>query len=226
MVLHRPAALAAFLVGLACVGSAVRAQETIGREAGGQATHSQAPTAQASTAQVVPPVGPPGGGSLLAGHFRLTAPDGTTVDTVDLAGKPYALFFGFTHCPDICPTTLAELSLALPRLPARALPVFFVSVDPERDTPEVLGNYMQSFDPGLVGLSGPRPAIDEAIRSFGIVARRADLAGGGYTYGHTAALLLINGDGLIVDRLGPGLGPDALAARLAALAGPPAVAGR
>ncbi|TNC14470.1 SCO family protein [Methylobacterium terricola] len=220
MVLHRPA-LAAFLVGLTCVGPSVRAQDTVGREAG-----AQAPTVQASTAQAAPPAGPPGGGSLLAGHFRLTAPDGTPVDTDDLAGKPYALFFGFTHCPDICPTTLAELSLALSHLPARALPVFFVSVDPERDTPEVLGRYMQSFDPGIVGLSGPRRAIDEAIRGFGIVARRTELTGGGYAYGHTATLFLIDGDGLIVDRLSPGIGPDVLAARLAALAGSPVVPGR
>ncbi|TGE01242.1 SCO family protein [Methylobacterium nonmethylotrophicum] len=191
----RPA-LAAILAGLTCLGPSARAQDA--------------------------PPAPPArhGGSLLAGHFRLSAHDGATVESDDLAGRPYALFFGFTHCPDVCPTALAELSLALQRLPPRTLPVYFVSVDPERDTPEVLRRYMESFDPGIVGLSGSRMAVDEAILSFGIVARRTDLPGGGYTYGHTAAIFLVDGDGLIVDRLGSGLGPTALAARLAALAGP------
>ncbi|MGF3025009.1 SCO family protein [Methylobacterium aquaticum] len=224
MVLHRPA-LAAFLIGVTCLGPAARARDSVVQDSG--VREANAPATAARPALSGPPSGD--GGSLLAGHFRLIAPDGRTVDSDDLAGKPYALFFGFTHCPDICPTTLSELSLALPRLPGRALPVFFVSVDPERDTADVLGRYMQSFDPGIVGLSGPRPAVDEAIRSFRVVAQRTELRGGDYAYGHTATLFLIDGDGLIVDRIAPGLGPEALAARLAALAGPvapPTVPGR
>lgn len=183
--------------------------------------------ADAQTA--LPP--PSAHGGLIAGHFRLVAPDGKTIDTDERAGHPYAVFFGFTHCPDLCPTTLAELSLALPKLPtaARDLAIYFVTVDPERDTPEVLAQYMQSFDPGITALSGTPPAIDEAIRSFGVIAQRTDLPGRDYVYSHTAALFLVDGDGLIVDRLGPGLGPDLLAARLTALAvgaSPPPVAAR
>ena len=159
---------------------------------------------------------PPAQGIFVAGHFRLTDPEGRTVDSDNLAGKPYALFFGFTQCPDVCPTTLSELSAALPKLPpqARDLRVYFVTVDPEHDTPEILGRYMQSFDPHIVGLSGDRAAIDEAIASFGVVAQRNVMPGGGVGYSHTASIFLIDGDGVIVDRVGAGLGPDELAKRL------------
>lgn len=171
------------------------------------------------TSPSVPAPSTPFGGSVFTGHFRLTAPDGAIVDSDALAGRPYGLFFGFTHCPDICPTTLASLSAALARLPAGSPPLYFVSVDPERDTPEVLARYMANFDPRIVALSGTRGAVDAALASFGAVARRTDQPGGGYTYGHTAAILLVDGDGLIVDRIGMEAGPDRLAERLAALGG-------
>lgn len=157
------------------------------------------------------------GPGLIAGHFRLATPDGTTVDSDDLSGKPYAVFFGFTHCPDICPTTLSDLSTALARRPGGNVRVYFVSIDPERDGPEVLARYMTNFDPRIVALTGTRRAVDEAVASFGAVARRTDLPGGGYAYAHTAAILLIDGDGLIVDRVGTEAGADRLADKLAAL---------
>lgn len=162
------------------------------------------------------------GPSLFAGHFRLIAPNGTVVDSDDLAGKPYGVFFGFTQCPDVCPTTLATLSAALARLPAGGLTIYFVSVDPERDTPDALAQYMANFDPRIVALTGPRKAVEEAVAGFGAVARRTDLASGGYAYSHSAAIMLVDGDGLIVDRMMAEAGPEALADRLAALAGTPA----
>ncbi len=155
---------------------------------------------------------------MFAGHFRLSAPDGRIVDSDRLA-SPYALFFGFTHCADFCPTTLAEASAALKRMPARAnnLKFYFISVDPERDTPAVLGQYMESFDPRIVPLTGPRPAVNEAIRSFGVIARRTDYPNGDYTYGHSAAVFLVDENGLIVDRVVAGKGADSLARKLASL---------
>ncbi len=111
------------------------------------------------------------------------------------------------------------MSAALARLPDGAPPLYFVTVDPERDTPDVLAQYMTHFDPRIVALSGTREAIDEALSSFGAVAQRTDLPGGGHVYGHTAAVLLIDGNGLIVDRLSAEETPDRLTARLAALAG-------
>ena len=130
----------------------------------------------------------------IGGPFKLTSHEGKPFTEENLKGKPFVVFFGFTHCPDVCPTTLAELSLAIPKLPdsARDLAFYFVTVDPERDTPEVLGRYMQSFDPRITGLSGTRPAIEEATRGFGIVAQRTDLSDGAYVYGHTAALVLVD----------------------------------
>ncbi|WP_342153890.1 SCO family protein [Methylorubrum sp. SB2] len=175
--------------------------------------------AVATEAPPVPTRLAPANTGLLAGYFRLTASNGTTIDSDELVGRPYGLFFGFTHCPDICPTTLAALSAALARLPGRAPPLYFVTVDPERDTTEVLARYMTHFDPRIVALTGTRGAVEEALASFGAVARRTDLPGGGHVYGHTAAILLIDGDGLIVDRLSAEDAPDRLAARLAALAG-------
>lgn len=170
--------------------------------------------------------GPAAHGSFLAGHFRLAAPDGSVVDSDDLSGKPYGLFFGFTQCPDICPTTLAELSMALAQLPPGDIKIYFVSIDPERDTPEALATYMTSFDPRIVALSGSRQAVDEAVATFGAVAKRTDLPNGGYTYGHTASVLLIDGNGLVANRIGADAGPNNMAKAIAALAARSAVPSR
>jgi protein SCO1 len=159
------------------------------------------------------------GPNLFAGQFSLSSPDGTTVNSDDLAGRSYGIFFGFTHCPDICPTTLANLSAALARLPAEDVKIYFVSVDPERDMPDVLAQYMANFDPRIVALTGPRKAVEEAVASFGAVARRTDLTSGGYAYSHTAAIMLVDGDGLIVDRMTTEAGPEAMAERLTAITG-------
>lgn len=160
--------------------------------------------------------------SFLAGYFALTASDGTTVDSGDLVGQPYGVFFGFTHCPDICPTTLSDLTLALAELPENPeFRIYFITVDPERDTPEILGRYAAAFDPRIVPLSGSRAAVNEAIASFGIVAERTDLGGGQYVYGHTASVLLVDGDGLIVERTGLQDTPGIIADKLADLLGVP-----
>ena len=108
--------------------------------------------------------------------------------------------------------------------PAANLRVYFVTVDPERDTRAILGAYMKSFHPHIVALTGERAAVNEALGGFGAIARRTDFPNGQYTYGHTAAVFLVDADGLIVDRVGIDGGVDALAARLAALAkdAPPA----
>ncbi|MCP1539442.1 SCO family protein [Methylorubrum extorquens] len=164
------------------------------------------------------------GAGLLAGHFRLVDPAGCTIDSDMLAGKPYGLFFGFTHCPEICPTTLAQLSTALRGIADPDLRIYFVTLDPERDTPAALASYMQSFDPRIVALGSERAAIDEAVASFGVVAERTALPEGRYTYAHTAAVLVVDENGLIADRVSAEMEPTALAARLAPLARPPEAA--
>lgn len=164
------------------------------------------------------------GAGLLAGHFRLTDPAGGTVDSDALAGRPYGLFFGFTHCPDICPTTLAQLSTALRGIADPDLRIYFVTLDPERDTPAALAAYMQSFDPRIVALGGARAAIDEAVAGFGVTAERTPLSEGRYSYAHTAAVFVVDENGLIADRISAEAEPATLAARLAALARSPGAA--
>jgi len=178
------------------------------------------PSAAGSVEATVPMPPDPVPASFVAGHFSLKDPAGRSVDTDALGERPYGLFFGFTQCPDICPTTLAQLSLALARIPDPALRVYFVTVDPERDTPAVLGQYMASFDPRIVALTGERPAVDEALASFGIVAKRHDQGEGRYAYGHTASLILVDENGVVIDRASADADVDTLTARLARLARP------
>jgi cytochrome oxidase Cu insertion factor (SCO1/SenC/PrrC family) len=100
-----------------------------------------------------------------------------TVTNASFAGKPYLMFFGFTHCPDICPTKLAEISIILDELGDKAddLNVLFVSVDPERDTPEVLKEYISSFHPQISGLSGSVEAVAATAKSHRAYYRKVPL---------------------------------------------------
>ena len=125
----------------------------------------------------------PGAAVLQPGPFTLHRLDGAALDGVELDGKPYGLFFGFTHCPDVCPTTLAELSLAFAAMGEKApdLPVYFVAADADRDTPEALAAFLGAFDKRIVGLRGSAEEIATAAQAFGAVARRRELPGGGYT---------------------------------------------
>ena len=104
----------------------------------------------------------------IGGAFELVDQRGATVTEADLQGHPSALFFGYTNCPDVCPTTLFEASVWMERLGADAaeLEIFFVTVDPERDTPELLAEYLQAFDPRITGLTGSREAVDEIIEGY------------------------------------------------------------
>ena len=104
----------------------------------------------------------------IGGPFTLVNQRGETVTRDDLIGHPHALFFGYTFCPDVCPTTLWELSQHMAALGDEAddLKVVFVSVDPERDTPEALARYISAFDERIIGLTGTREAIDETVNAY------------------------------------------------------------
>lgn len=143
------------------------------------------------------------GVATLGGPFVLASSKGGDFDSKSLQGKPYAIFFGFTYCPDICPTTTAELSGFLSELgdKAKNFPVLFITVDPARDTPEALKDFLSSFDPRIVGLSGPQDKIDAVVRSYGAVAKRVDLDGGNYTMDHTASVFLYDGNGTLTSTL-------------------------
>ena len=107
------------------------------------------------------------------------------------------VFFGFTWCPDVCPTTLSDISLWLEDLGADAnrLIVALISVDPERDTPAVLADYVSSFDPRIIGLTGPADEVAKAVADFRVTYRRVDKDGGDYTMDHTAGVFLFHPDG-------------------------------
>lgn len=133
----------------------------------------------------------------IGGAFTLVDHTGKAVTEKTYLGKPALVFFGFTHCPDVCPTTLFELTNRLKQLGPSAdrLQILFITADPERDTPEQLALYLQSFDPRIVGLSGSREQIDGAIAAYKVIARKAPLEGGGYNVDHTASVFMMNSKG-------------------------------
>lgn len=115
----------------------------------------------------------------------------------DFKGKVVVVFFGFIHCPDVCPTTLAELALVAKELGADAdrLQVLFVTLDPERDTPDLLARYVTGFHPSFLGLYGDAPTTARAARSFKIFYRKQPLDGGGYTVDHSAGTYILDRQG-------------------------------
>jgi protein SCO1 len=141
------------------------------------------------------------------GHFTLTDQNGHIVRDTDFAGKYRLIYFGYTYCPDVCPVDVQTIAQALAvfaqKDPARAAEVqpFFITVDPARDTPPVLKQFVSAFSPRLIGLTGSQVAIDQAIHTFGIkgygsYAKKGETsAGGGYLMEHTRYKLLYGPDG-------------------------------
>jgi protein SCO1/2 len=130
--------------------------------------------------------------------FQLTDHLGHPFTARDLQGKPSLVFFGFTHCPDVCPTTLAKLAQVKKAAPIAGLRVLFVTVDPQRDTPTAVGIYAHAFDPDFVGLTGDPKAVEKISAAFGVAAFRVDLPGGDYTMDHSAAVFLVDARARIV----------------------------
>ena len=162
----------------------------------------------------------------LGGPFALVDQAGRPFTDRDLRGRPAALFFGFTTCPEVCPTTLARWSASLKALgpDADRVRLVFVSVDPERDTPPVLKAYLSDFDPRIVGLTGSPAAVARTRAAYHVYARKVPLPGGGYTMDHTAAAYLFDRDGGFQGLSGYQEPPDVQTAKLKALAegrGPP-----
>ncbi len=141
--------------------------------------------------------------------FALTSMDGAAFDGSSLAGRPYAMFFGFTHCPDVCPTTMQEVADALAAVgaPAKDFQVLFVTLDPARDTADLLRTYLGAFDPRILGLRGDQKAIDALVARNGIVVEKVG-GGGGYTFNHTASVLLFDRTGTLAGTLSPSDTPE------------------
>lgn len=154
--------------------------------------------------------------------FSLQQSDGSALDPAELAGRWTVVFLGFTHCPDVCPTTLTELSQAqkawdaLPE--ARRPRVLFVSVDPERDTPEKTGEYAAYFHPATLAATAQEPALEQFATSLGLVYMKVPVEGGDYTMDHSSALVVLDPRGLQVGLIRPPFVPADIAADLARLA--------
>ncbi len=133
-----------------------------------------------------------GSGVVLDGPFKLVTHEGQDVTRATFSDKPTAWFFGFTHCPDVCPTTLFTLTEHLKRLGPESdkLNVVFISVDPERDTPAVLKEYVSSFDPRIVALTGTPEQVQQAVKGFHAYFAKKPTEGGGSTMDHTALVIL------------------------------------
>ncbi len=144
------------------------------------------------------------GGVQIGAPFELTRTDGSRFSSKQLAGKPYALFFGFTNCPDICPTTLLEMSEHIRGLGPKAndLNVLFVSVDPTRDTAEHLKLYLSAFDPHIIGLTGTPEEVAAVAKSYRAFYEKVPSKDGNdYTMNHTASVYLMDRKGNLVSTL-------------------------
>ena len=163
---------------------------------------------------------PPLKGAAIGGPFTLTDQDGRPATERDYAGRYRIMYFGFTHCPDVCPTDLAVIGQALRRFeksdPARAARVtpIFVSVDPERDTPAVLKDYVAAFHPRLVGLTGTPPQLADMARRYGAYYGKEAPAAGGYNVNHSRLAQLIGPQGEPIALLPYDKGAEAVAAEL------------
>jgi protein SCO1/2 len=138
--------------------------------------------------------------SAIGGPFQLVDQDGKAVNQDVLKGKPSLMFFGFTHCPDICPTALFEMTQVFKALGGDGdkVQAYFVSVDPERDTPDILKEYLSSFDPRLRGLTGDPAAIAAMEKAYRVYSKKIPLENGGYTMDHTALVYLMDKQGRFV----------------------------
>ena len=152
----------------------------------------------------------------IGGPFRLTDQDGRIVTEQDLKGRPFLVFFGFTHCPDVCPTTLFDISQIMHVLGADAdrTHAVFITVDPERDTQSVLKDYLSSFDPHVLGLTGDQPAIVAVAKEYRAYFKKVPLDDGGYTMDHTAITYLMDQNGRFVSPFNLKRTPEAAAADL------------
>jgi protein SCO1/2 len=136
----------------------------------------------------------------IGGPFQLTDQSGQTVTDKEMQGRPTLIFFGFTHCPDVCPTSLFEISEVLRAMgpDADRVNAYFISVDPERDTAAAMKDYLSSFDPHLKGLTGPPQDLAKVISEYRVYAKKVPLKDGDYTMDHTALVYLMDREGKFV----------------------------
>jgi protein SCO1/2 len=152
----------------------------------------------------------------IGGPFALIDQDGKALTDRDLLGKPFLVFFGYTHCPDVCPTTMFELTEAFKALgPDKKISALFVTVDPERDTAPILKDYVSNFDPRIQAATGPRESIDRVMKTYRVYARRVPGEGQEYTMDHSAIVYIMDKQGRFVSALNTQLKTEDMAKELA-----------
>lgn len=153
-------------------------------------------------------------------RFNLIDQKNQAVSERDVIGRPSVVFFGFTYCPDVCPTTLASLTALLGRMGGDAdrLRAFFVTVDPQRDTPDALDKYLAGFDPRIRGLTGAPDQIAAIARSLSVYYAKVQTGNGSYTMDHTATVFLLDAQGRFVGTVDYGEQADVALAKLRRLA--------
>ena len=155
------------------------------------------------------------GMATIGGPFTLTGSDAKPFQSSRLNGKPAAIFFGFTHCPDVCPTTLARLVKLRRQLGSDdAMSIVFITVDPERDGPAEVGSYAGLFGAPVVGLTGKPDDIERVKKQYGVFSQKVDQPGGSYTVDHSASVFLMDRNGHFVATLSPEEGDAVALAKL------------
>ena len=152
----------------------------------------------------------------IGGPFTLTGTDGRPFSSQRLKGKPFALFFGFTHCPDVCPTTLARLARLRAALGKGddSFAILLVTVDPERDTPSAMARYAGLFGTPVIALTGSVTAIEGIKKQFGVSSAKVPQTGADYNVDHTATVFLIDKSGKFAATISPGEGDPAAQSKL------------
>lgn len=150
------------------------------------------------------------------GAFRLVDTKGVTVTEQTLKGKPYAMFFGFTRCPDVCPTTMSRMAMLHAKLGADAdkMNIVFVSVDPEHDKWEDVASFLSMFDAPMIGLTGSQGELDRMAANYKVYVERVPLPNGDYTIDHTARILLFDRNGQFAETMDAAAPEERAVARL------------
>ena len=154
--------------------------------------------------------------SAIGGPFQLVDQNGKPFSETDLVGKWHLVFFGYTHCPDACPTALNEMSLALERLGKKReeVGIVYITVDPERDTPEVMKSYVASFDAPIVALTGSAEQVDKVARAYRVYYAKHSRPDGGYDMDHSAVIYVMDPQGRFTATFTPDSTAAAMAERL------------
>lgn len=176
------------------------------------------PPGPPAAASPAPPAPAPADDALagVGGDFTLQGEDGPVAST-SLRGNFVVIYFGYTHCPDVCPTTLSNLAGAFDSLPAAArahLRALFITIDPERDTPQLTGEYARAFGPAFTGLSGSLSEVTQVAQNYHVYFAKLPERDGGYAMEHSSVLYLLRPDGRLAGFVPADLPPEALARRL------------